>query len=116
MTPDILRAIHVVHEAAHETGVTPILVGALVTGLAAERDTYLPVPRRTQDADFAVRVDGWPSFRQFRKSLVRRGATQDPRIEHRLSIGAAVVDLLPYGPGVTTSGVILPEISTPTTA
>jgi predicted nucleotidyltransferase len=102
MNNDLLDAIARVHEAAREAGVTPILVGALVTALAAERNRGLPAARGTHDADFALRVSGWGLFEAMRKALLRRKAAPDPQIEHRFRVGEAVVDLLPYGPGVAT--------------
>jgi predicted nucleotidyltransferase len=77
-----------------------ILVGALVSEVIKGEKPPFP-PRRTNDADFAIRVKGWDQFKLLREKLVESGMRPSTRIEHRLFLGDAVVDLIPFGAGVT---------------
>ena len=49
-------------------------------------------------------VRGWPTYKKLREELIQRKFDPDPRIEHRLRRGAAMVDLIPYGPQIAPEG------------
>ena len=102
MTPELAQAIAAVSEAARALGLEPVLVGAIAGELAVMARPGMPVPRRSNDADFAVRLPGWDSYQRLKNALIAVGFVQNQRVEHRLSLGSALVDLIPYGPGVSS--------------
>lgn len=69
-----------------------------------EMSSDYPRFRRTNDADFAVHVRDWPNYEKLRDELVNRGFKPNPRIEHRLHNGSAMVDLIPYGAQIAPDG------------
>lgn len=103
MHPDVLRAIRTVHETAATMSIDTVLIGALASELCARRENVMEPGRKTEDADFAVRVRDWQEFLVLREGLREAGLKQDTHIEHRLHLGSAMVDLVPHGPGVCSA-------------
>ncbi len=83
-------------------GLEVILVGALASEAQAKLIS-LSSPRGTEDADLAVRISGWDSFRHLRERLLAADFTADPGVEHRLRFRKALIDLIPFGLEITTS-------------
>ena len=107
MTPELQQAISLVFKTCTEMKIDAVLVGALVSVVQQRLHPDLPAARRTNDADFAVRVTGWSAYGELRDGLAQKGFSPAPRLEHRLTLGTAVVDLVPYGSGVSNeSGII----------
>jgi predicted nucleotidyltransferase len=101
MTPDVVRSVAAVGDIARRLGVEAVLVGATASELAVKARTAIPAPRRSNDADFALRLPDWNAFERMKTALMSAGFEPHPRIEHRLTLGAALVDLIPFGPGVS---------------
>ncbi len=111
MRPDLTQAIRTLLDVVHGMKLDAVLVGALVSELAAVEDEGLTPPRGTNDADFALRIRSWDEFARLKEALVSAGFELDPKIEHRLFLRSAMVDVLPYGPEIAKDGEILWPIS-----
>lgn len=111
MSPDLTRAIRALLDVVHVMKLDAVLVGALVSELAAIEDEGLTPPRGTNDADFALRMRSWEEFAKFKDALVAAGFKPAPKIEHRLFLQSAMIDVLPYGPDIAKNGEILWPIS-----
>jgi len=111
MHPDIIAALGTVEEVTAALGIETFLVGALVSELRAAQEGLPEPPRKTADADFAVKVRNWEEFRKLRTKLVDAGFKPHRSIEHRLLMGTAMVDLVPFGEGVQTgdAAIVWPE-------
>jgi predicted nucleotidyltransferase len=101
---ELKKAVLEVYQTAEGLGVKSVLVGALISELSSERGADYPPFRRTNDADFALPVPDWESFRNLRAALIAKDFKQHPTIEHRLLKGGVMVDLIPYGEGIAPSG------------
>ncbi len=102
MSPDLTQAIRKLLGVAHGLKLNAVLIGALVSELAAVEDEELTPPRGTNDADFALRIRDWAEFAKLKKRLVETGFVADSKIEHRLRMGGAMVDVVPYGPEISS--------------
>jgi predicted nucleotidyltransferase len=102
VSPDLTQAIRKLLGVAHGLKLDAVLIGAVVSELAAVEDEGLTPPRGTNDADFALRIKDWAEFAKLKKGLVEAGFTGDPKIEHRLHMGLAMVDVVPYGPEISS--------------
>jgi len=110
MDSELKEAIRDVCRAAEGLKLDIILVGALMAELTPEISPDYPRFRRTNDADFGVYVRDWPTYRKLREELLGRKFSPNPKIEHRLSRGTAIVDLIPYGSQIAPHGkVVWPE-------
>ncbi len=107
MDSEIQKAVQDVCRAAGSLKLDIVLVGALMAELTPEISPDYPRFRRTDDADFGVCVRDWPTYRKLRDKLMKRKFEPDPRIEHRLQRGTALVDIIPYGPEIAPDGKIL---------
>jgi predicted nucleotidyltransferase len=111
MGPDLSDAIRIVLTTAHSMNLDAVLVGALVAELVAAEDSDLRPPRGTNDADFAIKMRSWEEFDRFKKRLEEQGFQPDRKTEHRLHHKSALIDVLPYGPGISNSGEIVWPVS-----
>lgn len=85
-------------------GYSPVLIGALASGLAPDRPSNAPSPRRTGDADFAINVSRWDDYTALFAALEKAGHRKDPQFEHRVHIKGIEIDLVPFGPGISPDG------------
>jgi predicted nucleotidyltransferase len=109
MDRELADAVRGVSSAATELNLRYAMVGALVIEARLFRPSGDTAPRATLDADFAVTVQGWKEFEQLKAKLVDRGF-QRSRVEHRLTSGAATVDLIPVGDEIAPTGkLVWPE-------
>lgn len=90
--------------AAEKLEIKVVLVGALSAQFNPELGADYPKFRGTKDADFAVSVRGWDTYKRLYDELVARGFKANPKIEHRLHRGTTMVDLIPYGPQIAPGG------------
>lgn len=97
MNAALSDAIQEVHAVAESLGIKAVLVGALVMEFTTEFRPGYPPYKNTNDADFALYVHDWASFDRMRSSLLAKGYTQHPKIEHRLKKETVIIDLIPYG-------------------
>lgn len=104
MDSELKKAVQDVCRAAQGLKLDIVLVGALMTELTPEIGSDYPRFRRTNDADFGVYLRGWSTYKKLREELIRHKFEPDSRIEHRLRRGAAMVDLIPYGPQIAPKG------------
>lgn len=104
MEPELKRAVETVAAVAEGLKLDLVLVGALMAEFTPEMGSDYPRFRRTNDADFAVYVRDWPTYEKLRDELVKQGFKPNPRIEHRLHNGSAMVDLIPYGAQIAPDG------------
>ncbi len=104
MESELKRAVEEVARAAEGLKVDIVLVGALMGEVTPEIEADYPRFRRTNDADFGIHVGDWTTYNKLRDELLRRAFTPEPRIEHRLRRGHALVDLIPYGPQIAPGG------------
>lgn len=104
MEPEVKSAVEEVARAAGDAGVGVVLVGALMAEFSSDLGADFPPFRRTNDADFAVYVRDWKTYKKLHDELVQRDFKPNPKIEHRLNRGAAMVDLIPYGPQIAPDG------------
>lgn len=110
MDSELKKAVHDVCRAAEGLKLDIVLVGALMAELTPEISPDYPRFRRTNDADFGVYVRDWPAYQKLREKLLRQKFDPNPNIEHRLSRGTAIVDLIPYGSQIAPGGkVVWPE-------
>ncbi|MHB2027140.1 MAG: hypothetical protein ACYCPQ_11005 [Elusimicrobiota bacterium] len=106
MTEELRNSVVEVYMTAEALGIRAVLVGALIMEFTTEIKEGYPAYRKTNDADFAVCVKDWTAFDQLRAKLKEKGYTQHPKIEHRLSKGSVIVDLIPYGDAVAKEGAV----------
>jgi predicted nucleotidyltransferase len=99
MDKNLLEAIALLQEVTRSAGLEIYLVGALASDVAA-READLPTFRGSQDADFAVQVDGWVTFKKLRSALIVAKFDPVPKIEHRFRLHGALVDIIPFGPEI----------------
>ncbi len=99
MDKNLLDAIALLQDVARSAGLEIYLVGALASDVAA-RDANLPTFRGSMDADFAVQVDGWDTFKKLRSELIAAKFEPVPGIEHRFRLHGALVDIIPFGPEI----------------
>src|SRR3989344_3759340 len=104
MDSELKKAVQDVCRAAEGLKLDIVLVGALMAELTPEIGSDYPRFRRTNDADFGVYLRGWSTYKKLREELIRHKFEPDSRIEHRLRRGAAMVDLIPYGPQIAPKG------------
>lgn len=97
MNAALSDAIQEVHAVAESLGIKAVLVGALVMEFTTEFRQGYPPYKNTNDADFALYLHDWASFDRMRSSLLAKGYTQHPKIEHRLKKETVIIDLIPYG-------------------
>ena len=100
MHADLEKAIRTVLGIAHRQSMNPILVGGLASELATTTLDNPPMVRGTNDADFAIRMKNWEKYNVFKDAMVKEDFRPDPSMEHRLYLGEAIVDILPYGPEI----------------
>lgn len=101
MNDSLSRAIGVALSAAEALHVEAVLIGAVVSELAADEMRISPPPRGTNDADFAVHLRTWADFDRLKAALIERGFRPVARIEHRFSLDSALIDIVPFGAGIT---------------
>ncbi|OGS50251.1 MAG: hypothetical protein A3J79_03715 [Elusimicrobia bacterium RIFOXYB2_FULL_62_6] len=104
MDSKLKKAVLEVHRTAEVLGIKSVLIGALISELSPEVGADYPAFRRTNDADFALPVPDWESFRKIRSALTAKDFKQHPKIERRLLRGEVMVDLIPYGEKVAPAG------------
>lgn len=104
MESELKKAVQEVADAAEGLKLDIVLVGALMAEFTPEIGADYPRFRRTSDADFAVYVRDWPTYKKLRDALLGKEFKPDPRIEHRLHLGTAMVDLIPYGSQIAPDG------------
>jgi predicted nucleotidyltransferase len=104
MDPEVAAAIGLLLETAKAMGYSPVLIGALASGLAPDRPSDAPSPRKTMDADFAINVPRWEDYTALIAALVKADHPRDPHLEHRVYIRGIKIDLVPFGPGVAPDG------------
>lgn len=110
MDSEIQKAVQDVCQAARNLKLNIVLVGALVVELTPEISPDYPRFRRTNDADFGVYVHDWPTYRKLRYTLMKSKFNPNPKIEHRLQRGTAMVDIIPYGSEIAPNGkIVWPE-------
>ena len=85
--------------AAQAVPVTPCLIGAGAIQLGAGQGWKVRLGRRTEDWDFAVRVDSWEHYAELSTCLVAEGsgfqrALEPHRYRHR---AGGTLDVVPYG-------------------
>ncbi|MBI2070038.1 MAG: hypothetical protein HYT79_05490 [Elusimicrobia bacterium] len=106
MDKALKKAVEEVCGAAESLKLDIVLVGALMAEFTPEMGSDYPRFRRTNDADFGVYVRDWPTYQKFHEELMKRDFKPNPRIEHRLHLGTAMVDLIPYGREIAPDGKI----------
>lgn len=104
MESELKEAVEEVAGVAADLKLDIVLVGSLMAEFTPELEADYPRFRRTNDADFAVYVGDWPTYKMLRDALAERHFKPNSKIEHRLHRGAATVDLIPYGPQVAPDG------------
>ncbi len=104
MESELRKAVQEVADAAKSLSISVVLVGALMSEFASEIEPDYPRFRRTNDADFAFNTPDWSAYQKLRETLLGKGFNQNPKIEHRLHLGNAMVDLIPYGPQIAPAG------------
>ncbi|MFH2202009.1 MAG: hypothetical protein ABIJ96_02740 [Elusimicrobiota bacterium] len=109
MDSGLTEVVRDVCRAAEGLGVEVVLVGALMTELTPEKGSDYPQFRRTNDADFGVRVRDWPTYEKLREKLLGPDCKFEPdrSIEHRLHRRTAMVDLIPYGAEIAPGGTLV---------
>lgn len=104
MEPELKKAVQAVAAAAEGLKLDVVLVGALMAEFTPEMGSDYPRFRRTNDADFAVHARDWRTYKKLRDELLNQGFKPNPRIEHRLHDGSAMIDLIPYGAQIAPDG------------
>ncbi|OGR87989.1 MAG: hypothetical protein A3J74_03710 [Elusimicrobia bacterium RIFCSPHIGHO2_02_FULL_57_9] len=104
MESELKKAVQEVAAAAKGLNLDIVLVGALMAEFSPEIEADYPRFRRTNDADFAVYARDWPTYKKLRDALLEKEFKPNPKIEHRLHHGTAMVDLLPYGSQIAPDG------------
>lgn len=104
MDSELKKAVEEVAGVAADLKLDIVLVGSLMAEFTPEIEADYPRFRRTNDADFAVYVGDWSAYKKLRDALINRNFKPNSKIEHRLHRGAAMVDLIPYGPQVAPEG------------
>ena len=104
MESELKEAVQEVAGAAAALNLDVVLVGALMAEFTPKIEADYPRFRRTNDADFAVYVRDWPTYKKLRDNLLQHEFKQNPRIEHRLHRDTAMVDLIPYGAQIAPDG------------
>jgi len=107
MDSELKEAIQDVCQAAEGLKLDITLVGGLMAELTPEITPEYPRFRRTNDADFGVYVRDWATYQKLREELLRRKFGPNPKIEHRLHRGTAIVDLIPYGSQIAPDGKVV---------
>jgi len=104
MESELQKAVQEVTDAAKALNIDIVLVGALMSEFTPEIEADYPQFRRTNDADFAFTTHDWSAYKKLREALLKKDFKPDTHIEHRLHLGAAMVDLIPYGPQIAPGG------------
>ncbi|MBI5210133.1 MAG: hypothetical protein HY927_09210 [Elusimicrobia bacterium] len=104
MERELKRAVQEVADAAKVLNLDIVLVGALMSEFSPEIEADYPRFRRTNDADFAIHMRDWPTYKKLRAALLAKEFKPNPKIEHRLHLGTAMVDLIPYGSKIAPYG------------
>lgn len=104
MESELKKAVQEVTDAAKGLNLDIVLVGALMSEFTPEIEADYPQFRRTNDADFAFTTHDWSTCKKLREALLAKDFTPDTHIEHRLHLGTAMVDLIPYGPQIAPGG------------
>lgn len=104
MEDELKAAVLDVCSAAEKLEIRVVLVGALIAQFSSEIGADYPKFRGTNDADFAVSVRDWESYKKLYDELKARGFKPNPKIEHRLHRGTTMVDLIPYGSQIAPDG------------
>jgi predicted nucleotidyltransferase len=99
--------VRAVTQAATDTGMRVMLVGASARDIMLGHVHDVPLHRATADIDFAVAIHGWNAFDAMVVHLLDNPRfTANPDIAHRLYYNAypnghdVPVDIVPFGPGV----------------
>lgn len=87
------------YDAAHESGLQPILIGAGAIQLSDAGHWSARLERRTRDWDFAVRVASWEEYELLRGRLVRNPARfVQVEVRHRFHHReGGQLDVIPFG-------------------
>ncbi len=96
-TPEDLDLFVDLDHAARATGLEPCLIGAGAIQLGPDLRWNVRLARRTNDWDFAVRVESWEHYEALARELVSAGfqRSKEPhRFRHRRG---GLLDVLPYG-------------------
>lgn len=108
MPTDLKSSAKEISKLAKQLGMDIVLVGGLVAEFTTEINDHSPAFPRTRDADFAFRAIDWLQFQKLKDELVKQlRFIPDTRVEHRLSKGDLLVDLIPYGPGIAPTGTLI---------
>lgn len=95
MDNELKKAVQKVCQVAERLKLEAVLVGALMAEFTPEINPDFPRFRRTNDADFGVLARDWLIYRKLRDELIRWGFELNPKVEHRLHYGTAMVDFIP---------------------
>lgn len=90
-------ALSLVREACAEAAVEFFVVGAAARDLLLEHVHGVQPFRSTGDVDIAVAVEGWAGYDRLIGTLVDGHGFHRTRVEHRVTRGALVVDVVPFG-------------------
>ncbi|OGS00372.1 MAG: hypothetical protein A2V88_07790 [Elusimicrobia bacterium RBG_16_66_12] len=104
MEDELKKTVLDVCVAAEKLEIRVVLVGALVAQFSPEIGADYPKFHGTNDADFGVSVRDWDAYKKLYDELLVREFEPDPKIEHRLHRGEAMVDLIPYGSQIAPDG------------
>jgi predicted nucleotidyltransferase len=108
LDPVTLHILSMVNGVSTDLEIPYIVVGATARDLLLFHVFGIPITRATADVDFAIAVDSWERFRQFRTALIASGEFREGKLEHRLYLRTAEeipVDIIPFG-GVAERDVI----------
>ena len=90
-------ALALLREACAEASVEFFVVGAAARDLLLEHVHGVTPFRSTGDVDIAVAVDGWGPYDALLKTLLDTYGFARTGVAHRVTRGALVVDVVPFG-------------------
>lgn len=90
-----------IKEIADNLRIDFFIVGATVRDMILNYVYGITIYRRTNDIDFAVRVNNWKEYDRLTSEIEEAGFAKSERIKHRYSYKGMILDFIPFG-GIST--------------
>jgi predicted nucleotidyltransferase len=105
----VVETLHIVKKVADSLRISFFVIGASARDFILKHHYGIEPRRRTGDIDIGLEVASWEQFKTLFESLISTGQFSPTPERQRLSCGAVLIDILPFGP-ITDEG---KEISWP---
>ena len=92
-----LQLLALINQVTVEMGVEYLVVGATARDLVMHYGYGARIQRATQDLDFAIQIESWDVFTEFKDRLIANGFTERRSPQRVISPTGMPVDIVPFG-------------------